>query len=243
MNNDKIQQSLIELEENLKNLNSARNQVISMAGNSQKLSQEVLLLVNSFQELNKNLSQNNFTSTEHFKSFFSRIEESVNQFSVIIDDAANDLQKMIYSNAESFSVNLDAITQEHVVASQNIIQDKKNVFDALIEKQTLFSGKLEELKNELNEFNFHEKIALFQTELNQQSDWIKKVVQQIDKTKSEVQLEFQNFSKSYENQNMLIADKFKDLSNLVEANQKKQSIYQYLIISLIIVTTLILFFK
>ena len=128
MNNSAVQQSLIELEENLKKLESARVQVASVSKNSELLIVSVTKLVSNIE-----LLQNEFTNQKD--SFSDSVNTSLSDFNALLVKG----------------------TKTVLNKSDEISKKQEKAIDITIEKLNEFQSNIKELYSNEEKF-FHESI-------------------------------------------------------------------------------------
>jgi hypothetical protein len=261
MNNIKIQESLIEIEENLKHLDSARNQVLSVTDSSYKLSEKVLHLATNFQELKDNLSNESNTIVDELGKHNIFFKERVNVITDSIDTSVNSLVDKINASSLRFSIDLDDVSKKHISSSEKLIVEKEKILDSLIEKHQSLSKSIDKIDKELKVLDFHKKteevIILIESQrivlksINVEIDKVKKTIDTHDEKITDfVSKEFQIIKLSHlESNNKLInefTEKFSSnndelikLKEFMYKNEKKQIIFFTVLVLMILWTVFI----
>ncbi len=173
MKNTSINQSLIELEENLNNLESARSQVEKVSEKSEKMVKafnsilnQIELLQNLFSEEKNNFSKSVVKNLESFNSkltnksddFIIKSEELNKYFSNSVDDSIkklNAFQKSVDDEKRIYEKSIG----ESLDKFEGILNNKANEFIERSSKMNQYfaniihdaKNKLDELKSEIDE--------------------------------------------------------------------------------------------
>lgn len=151
MNNEAVSQSLINIEENLKNLDSARNQVDNVVGKSQELAIEVSNLIREIQVL-----KNEFDSESN--TFKSDILKIIKGFETDLKVQTETLLERSSTITIEYSKNTDKNIKNLIDFQDNIETAEKKL------SQLDFQSDFIKLKHELdnvNESNHQFKLKVF----------------------------------------------------------------------------------
>ena len=243
MNSDRIQQSLIDIEENLKQLDTARSQVLSTVDSSSKLSNEVLILVKSFNGLKDSLLVEHENLLSQLESQKTSFTENVSQLSGKLDGSVHSLVEKIRLNSERFSTNLEELSQYHKMSSEGLISQNQDVLNSIVNKHQAVSDVMDSVKEKLDAIDFYEQT----TQIIQNQKEHKERLAQVSK---ELKLSKEAIDKAEREININIDEKFSTLKIDIEVmngsllqSQKKQSMILVVILCVIVVSTVLIYLK
>ncbi|WP_139856324.1 hypothetical protein [Aequorivita sinensis] len=241
MSSDKIQQSLINIEENLKSLESARNQVLSSVDSSSKLSKEVLALVESFNDLKNNLLNEHENILGKLEAHQSSFKKNVSQLTEKLDGSVNSLVDKVSFSSESLPTKLNKISKDYKKGSEDLISQNQEILNSIINKHQAVINVMDSVKDQLNAIDFYEQttqIIQNQTELKEGSlgiskelNWIKEAIEKVDSIIND------NFEHNFRAVNKEIISINESLLKF----QKKQTKHFIIIVVLIIVSTFLIY--
>lgn len=173
MNNSLVQQSLIDIEQNLKNLKSARDQVNSVSLSSQQLVEAISSILKVLEGLDKNLIKERVEFTKkiekEIKNFQFKLEtgaeNAINQSSKFHDKHGVEIDKTIHK--------LSSLQKEVALLQKEISTlDLDLKFTSVNDSIKSFDKELKQVKSEIDRFSsrFDTWIELqndIQTERNQ----------------------------------------------------------------------------
>jgi len=156
MNADSILKSLAELQQNLQDIESAKQQVLNVVSSSEKfssaastceiafegLSSTMHKMVANINEMNLNLLSDLTTNIELFKDEVQKLNDVNKQFSAICDDVQN-LQILTKSQHSEISQRLDLLDNNIQLITTEICKDNPKLRDLLRK----FTGLLPSVPN------------------------------------------------------------------------------------------------
>lgn len=156
MSNAAIQQSLIELEQNLRNLTSAREQVENVANGTEQLISTVIKLVVTIEGLSGQFDPSEF-------SFEDKISDALKTFSKSINDGAakavKNYEELAEKNTGSFESAVKTLEQK---LNESLKEFEKNINEGAEKATTKYqelsdknSQAIESTVGKLDEFRIH----------------------------------------------------------------------------------------
>jgi hypothetical protein len=243
MNSIKIQDTLIEIEGNLKQLESARNQVLSVTNSSQELSEKVLYLVSNFQKLNENLSEENNTIIEQLSKHNSAFKERVSVITDNIDVSVNALVDKINTSSSRFSSNLDDVSLKHKSSSEKLISDKEKILNSIIDKHQALSKEIVKIENQLSTLDFHNQTEQIIKQLEIVKNLSEKIKQSVNENKEAILLGEDNITNRLDELSIKQEKNFESVNELVMKGQKKQLVYFVVTLVLVSVFSILIYLK
>ncbi|MAM29321.1 MAG: hypothetical protein CMC13_09885 [Flavobacteriaceae bacterium] len=120
MNNNTVNQSLIEIEENLKNLETARNQVDGVSKKSETLILEVTKLINKIQVLENEFSLEKSGLSNNITNEISKFKKSLKKESDVFIEKSKEVSEK-HSNSTLNNIERLAVFQEKLgIVEKNI---------------------------------------------------------------------------------------------------------------------------
>jgi hypothetical protein len=170
MNNSLVQQTLIEIEQNLKSLQSAREQVTSVSLSSQKLTETVTSLIKNFKSL-----ESDFVNES--KGFSEKIDKELARFQTNLETGAKNAINQSSKFHQKHGVEIDKTIDRLSELQKATIELKKDLtgfdldqrFSTLLVSIQSFEGKLSEIKSEISSFSATMK-ALAEIQLKEQQE-------------------------------------------------------------------------
>ncbi|TDQ15183.1 hypothetical protein DFQ04_3069 [Algoriphagus boseongensis] len=187
MNNSLVQQTLVDIEQNLKNLQSAREQVNSVSLSSQKLTETISSLVKNFKTLEADFLKDS-------KEFSDKIEKEFVRFQTNMEtgakNAINQSSKIHQKHGVEIDKTIDKLSelQKAVLALKNDLSgfDLASQFNPIIEALHLMEGRIDAFKIEMNSLTSRLN-RLADNMLKDQQEWATKLDQKYDSIKSAIQ--------------------------------------------------------
>lgn len=146
MNNSSIHQTLVEIEQNLKNLQSAREQVNAVTMSSQKLTETVSSLAKNFKTIEADFIKGT-------KEFADKVENEFERFQTNLDSGAKNAIHQSSEINKKHGVEIDKTINKLNELSQAVTQLEKNIsgFD-LDSKLSLINQSIYKFDFELQDF-------------------------------------------------------------------------------------------
>lgn len=176
MNNSLVQQSLIDIEQNLKSLQSAREQVNSVSLSSQKLTESIASIVKSLEGLDENFLKER-------KEFSKKVEKELLTFQSNLESGAKNAINHSSRFHQKHGVEIDKSIDKLSELKDQINSFQKDLstldldlrFTEVLNGIKSFENELEKSKSEIGKFSlrFDAWIELqndIQTERNQKID-------------------------------------------------------------------------
>ncbi|TQD38985.1 hypothetical protein [Haloflavibacter putidus] len=204
MNNPEIQSSLIDIENNLKNLQSAREQVLSIIDSSEQLIKSVQKSTSSIEMLTDKVDvKNSNISTEidrlsynlksEFETILNRLETDSNKVSNEFEIKANETLKGLKSLNEHISNTEEKLAafdffKSFGILSSEISELKHEIVNSFSEQEKLISKLENKIFSELSKIN--EGFGIGFNEQSEKLDGIYENEKDIAKKVSEVESKF-----------------------------------------------------
>lgn len=170
MNNSLVQQTLVDIEQNLKNLQSAREQVTSVSLSSQKLTETVTSLIKNFKSL-----ESDFVNES--KGFSEKIDKELSRFQTNLETGAKNAINQSSKFHQKHGIEIDKTIDRLSELQKATIELKKDLtgfdldqrFKAVLVSIQSFEGRLSEIKSEISSFSATMK-ALVEIQLKEQQE-------------------------------------------------------------------------
>ncbi|MBO0593117.1 hypothetical protein I2486_17075 [Cellulophaga sp. E16_2] len=243
MNSIKIQETLIEIEGNLRQLESARNQVLSVTNGSYELSEKVLHLISNFQKLNDNLSEENNTIIEQLRKHNSAFKERVTVITDNIDVSVSALVDKINTSSSRFSSNLDDVSLKHKSSSEQLISDKEKVLNSIIDKHQALSKEIVKIENQLSTLDFHKQTEKIINQLDVLQNASSSIEKRANEIKETLVVTENNIIKRFDEESAKQDKNIEIVNELVMKGQKKQLMYFVVTLVLVSVFSILIYLK
>lgn len=171
MSNTLIQQSLIDIEQNLKKLESARSQVGNMADKSEQLISSVASVIESIEAI-----KNSFSNDENYlkNSVLERLE---------------DFSKTLSKSGENVNNKASEISSKH-----------KKVIDETIVKMDEFKSNLSDVQKSILDFDLEQSLDKIRAELSSLKEQVTKnqatTTKEVDELKAQLKSTLESQEKS-----------------------------------------------
>lgn len=187
MNNSLVHQTLVEIEQNLKNLQSAREQVNTVSMSSQKLAETISSLAKNFKTLETDFLKDG-------KEFADKIEKEFVRFQTNMESGAknaiNQSSKLHQKHGVEIDKTIDKLSelQKAVLALKNDLSgfDLESQFNPIIDALHLMEGRIDAFQIEMNSLTSRLN-RLADNMLKDQQEWATKLDQKYDSIKSGIQ--------------------------------------------------------
>lgn len=187
MNNSLVHQTLVEIEQNLKNLQSAREQVNTVSMSSQKLVETISSLVKNFKSLETDFLKDR-------KEFADKVEKEFVQFQTNMEagtkNAINQSSKLHQKHGVEIDKTIDKLSelQKAVLALKNDLSgfDLESKFNPIIKSIDQFDKELKEVRYQVNSL-YSKLYQMAEAVQKEQQDWSTKLDQKYDSIKNGIQ--------------------------------------------------------
>ena len=171
MSNTLIQQSLIDIEQNLKKLESARSQVGNMADKSEQLISSVASVIESIEAI-----KNSFSNDENY------LKNSVHE-------RLEDFSKTLSKSGENVNNKASEISSKH-----------KKVIDETIVKMDEFKSNLSDVQKSILDFDLEQSLDKIRAELSSLIEQVTKnqatTTKEVDELKAQLKSTLESQEKS-----------------------------------------------
>ena len=176
MSSTLIQQSLIDIEQNLKKLESARSQVGTMADKSEQLITSVASVIKSIEAI-----KNSFSTDENY--FKNSVHESLEEFSQSLSNGAESANKKTIDISEKYKVEIQESTKFFMDelkcctenANANAVEINttlKKVIEGIINKINEFQANLSDVQKSILDFDLEKSLDKIRAETAKTSELI-----------------------------------------------------------------------
>ena len=176
MSSTLIQQSLIDIEQNLKKLESARSQVGTMADKSEQLITSVASVIKSIEAIKNSFSNDGnylknsvHESLEEFSQSLSNGAESANKKTT---DISEKYKVEVQQNTKFFMDELKSCTENANANAVEINTTLKKVIEGSINKINDFQANLSDVQRSILDFNLEKSLDKITTEIAKTSELI-----------------------------------------------------------------------
>lgn len=235
MSNERIRQTLIDVEQNLSQLDSARTQVLSITEESHKLSQGVHELVKNFENLNTNIFTEKDSTIESIAKYNDSFRERADKITDNIDSSLNSFVTKMNASASDFSDNLEMISQKHISSSEKIILEKGAIMDGLLEKHQNLSEALEKIEDQLKVLDLPQKMDELMNAMNSNKELLISIGNDFIETNTKLAHFETSTINLFTEETDLINSRFESLQALILKYQNKQFKSFVVIVVLIII--------
>lgn len=178
MSNILIQQSLIDIEQNLKKLESARNQVGNMTDKSEQLISSVVSVIESIEAI-----KNSFSNDENYLK--NSVHDSLEEFSKSLSNGAENANKKtidisekykheVQENTKLFVDELKSCTENANNKASEITSKYEKVFNDTIIKMDEFKSNLSDVQKSILDFDLEHSLDKIRAELSNLTEQITK---------------------------------------------------------------------
>ena len=170
MSNNTLDQTLIEIEQNLEKLDSARNQVLDVTKNGKDLTATMVALVKKMQEIHKILLLESDTFVQSFANHQENFDSSVQNLATQWEKRTSSFLEGLQTTETTINKNIHTIAdttdkKSQWLLDQQEIANKKNI-KSLIELE----GSVADFKKYVSEFSFEEALQPIAEDLKSHYD-------------------------------------------------------------------------
>ncbi|OCK51062.1 hypothetical protein J8N07_07075 [Chryseobacterium arthrosphaerae] len=191
MNTTQINNTLVELEDNLKLLKSSREQVDTLAEKTEKLTSKYNEVLKNISSINAALQADEVSFKEKFNTAISNldknlasvhqnVESQTSRFSQNVSSSIDNFKMMSNGSINDFSALSSETTQavkaivsdfeQHVESSTKNIEEKIQNFSTRTEtKFSELSNNVDQKKKEIDETNFFQRLSKIENDIEQLS--------------------------------------------------------------------------
>lgn len=188
MNNNAIHQSLVEIEANLKNLESARRQVVTVSSNSEKLVSVITKLLAELERLKGHYQEERQQVVKGIESniqvlqntldkgaddFHAESDKALKKYTAITKKLLTELgtisqqtQDALRTSVETFDNRLEAGAKEVFTKTRFIIDAHEKQVDSLLERMAQLRLAMATLTSKIQTTDFKEEFTVLQEKLS-----------------------------------------------------------------------------